>query len=194
MPLCPLAFFFASRHHFPMGISTTHHPPFFEEGNIFFFPTQLPMLPYHSSPSPSCHFHCFLESFSSLCHLSHCFITILNIPHCCSNCMVIIFIILSSFVIAIPIIPSLFPPFRINPIILSPCHCHVVLFIPLLASSTHVAIPVIIHCSQCDVCNHIILVYLFRHSSQIGMSPNQNVPFQTKISTWTFIFNVFGRF
>jgi hypothetical protein len=135
------------------------------------------MLPYISSPS-LIGFHCPLVSFSLFLGI---FLILmpspfLNIPHCCSNCMVIIFVVLSSFVITIPIIPSLFPPFRIVPIILSPCHCHVVSIIPLLALSTHVAIPIIIHCSQCHVCNYIILVYFLHHSSQIGMSLNQNVP------------------
>ncbi len=52
IPLCPLAFFFASRHHSPMGFSTTHHHPLFEERNIFFLPNPTPhvALPFLTIP------------------------------------------------------------------------------------------------------------------------------------------------
>jgi hypothetical protein len=185
-----------------MCFSTTRHPPLFEERNIFFFPTQHPhvALPFLTiahwlSLSPSCHFHCFSESFSSLCHLSHCFITILNIPHCCSNCMVVIFVILSSFVITIPIIPSFVPT-------ISYCSHHPIT-LPSSCCFKHPIVSLINPC--CHPCCYslfsfvmfainIILVYFLHYSSQTRMSPNQNVPFPTKISTWTLIFNMFGMF
>jgi len=93
------------------------NPPLFEERNLVFFPTQHPhfalpflIIPHWLSLSHSCHFSIVSWNlFHPYAIFSHCFITILNIPHCCSNCMVIIFVILSSFVITIPNYPIIVP-------------------------------------------------------------------------------------